>query len=176
MRVNSVALQHVRRDGKDNYLVDVEPTSNATEGHSSSSLWDTPLVHVHMSKVEEEDNSFSAERCSSSCGDHPPSRLLLMSPQCMIGCSIADRRYPPHNEREELGEYLGIKEANKGMNRNNFVTMGGGIRSMLLVRARYYHISSIITLGVMLGLGLGFVPDIIMNDCSALHLKKKHNS
>ncbi len=47
---------------------------------------------------------------------------------------------------------------------------------MLLVRARYYHISSIITLGVMLGLGLGFVPDIIMNDCSALHLKKKHNS
>ncbi len=105
----TVALQQ-RVNNEDENCLDTEITSTATDGHTNS-LWDVPLVHTdHISKVLAEVNS-STEIFSSSRGDHRPP--LLLSLQCRSSSGTTDH-YPPSNEQEELGEYLGIKEANKG--------------------------------------------------------------
>ncbi len=104
----TAALQNVNREYEN--CLDTETTSTATDGYTNR-IWDAPLVHTdHVSKIVAEDSS-STEKFSSSSGDcHPP---LLLSLKYKSSSGTADH-YPPSNEQEELGDYLGIQEANKG--------------------------------------------------------------
>ncbi len=91
-------------------------TATATDGHGGgSNLWDAPLVHTdYISKVSE-DNASSTERCSGSWGNrHRPLLLSLLQCKGRASNNIGSNHYQPPNDQEELGECLGIKEANKG--------------------------------------------------------------
>ncbi len=91
-------------------------TATATDGHGGGiNLWDAPLVHTdYVSKVSE-DNASSTERCSGSWGNrHRPLLLSLLQCKGRTNNNTGSNHYLPPNDQEELGEYNGIKEANKG--------------------------------------------------------------
>ncbi len=92
-------------------------TSTATDGSGggNSSLWDAPLIQTCYISKASEDNASSTQRCSGSSGNSH-GRILSPSSHCKGRArnSTGSNNYQTSNDQEELGEYLGIKEANKG--------------------------------------------------------------